>query len=86
MKIPQQLQPILNLSPNTLICNPCHLAIDRDKENKQFSDYQLPIQQVPIVNSDYSYILRSDFKELKTAYYEVCEEFDRIKLSITKIL
>ncbi len=39
VKIPQWLQPILNLPSDTLICNPYLIAIDRDEENKQSSDY-----------------------------------------------
>src|SRR6266542_2700590 len=46
VKIPQRLQPILNLPTGTLICNPCLIAMDHDEENKQFSDYQPPIQKI----------------------------------------
>ena len=42
-KVSQRLLPILNLPPDTLICNPCLNAIDYDKENQQSFNYQLPI-------------------------------------------
>ena len=39
------------------------------------------------MNSEYSYIFRNDllysikeFRELETAYHEVCEELDQVKL------
>src|SRR5437763_9987992 len=85
-KIPQRLLPILNLPPGALICNPCLNAIDHDKENQQSSDYQSPnrkILQNSNTNSEYSYIFRNDllcsikeFRELETAYHEICEELD----------
>lgn len=87
-KIPQRLLPILNLPPDTLICNPCLSAIDHDKENQQSPNYQPPIQKMPN-SSEYSYIFRNDlsysikeFRELETAYHEVCEELDQVKLSM----
>ena len=87
-KIPHRLLPILNLPPDTLICNPCLNAIDHDKENQQSSNYQPPIQKIP-QNPEYSYIFRNDllcsikeFKELETAYREICEELDQVKLSM----
>jgi len=86
-KIPQRLLPILNLPPDTFICNPCLNAIDHDKENQQSSNYQPPIRKIPPNSSEYSYIFRNDllysikeFRELETAYHEVCEELDQVKL------
>ena len=88
-KIPQRLLPILNLPPDTFICNPCLNAIDHDKENQQSSNYQPPIRKIPPNSSEYSYIFRNDllysikeFRELETAYHEVCEELDQVKLSM----
>ncbi len=81
----------MNFPPDTLICNPCLNAIDRDKENQQSSDYQSPTQKISNsnMNSKSSYISRNDllysikeFEELETAYCKVCEEFDQIKLSM----
>jgi len=81
----------LNLLPDTLICNPCLNAIDHDKENQQSPNYQPPIHKIPNsnMNSEYSYIFHNDllysikeFKELETAYHEVCEELDQAKLSM----
>src|SRR3954470_20913457 len=43
-KIPQRFLPILNLSPDSLICNPCLNTIDRDKEIQQSINYRPPIQ------------------------------------------
>jgi hypothetical protein len=87
VKIPQRLQPILNLPSDTLICNPCLIAMDRDKENQQSSNYQPPIQRVPVAN-DHSYVLRNDplysakeYNKLENLYHEVCEDFNQIKLS-----
>ena len=53
MKIPQRLQPILNLSSNALICNPCLIAMDRDKENQRLSNYQPPKRKIPTTNVDH---------------------------------
>ena len=90
VKIPQRLQPILNLPSDTLICRPCLIAMDCDRENQQSSDYQPPIQRIHSdKNLDHSYILRNDllysakeFKELEIAFHEVCEELDQVKLGI----
>ena len=62
VKIPQRLQPILNLPSDTLICRPCLIAMDHDSENQQFYDYQPPIQKLKNSNKnlEYSYILRND--------------------------
>jgi hypothetical protein len=93
-KIPQRLQSILDLPPDTLVCNPCLNAMDRDKENQQFSDYQPPIRRTQSSNdtndtAEHSYIFRNDliysakeFKELEDAYNEVCKELDQVKLSM----
>jgi hypothetical protein len=63
--------------------------MDYDKENQQSSDYQPLIKRVPIVNFDYSYILRNDpmyltkkYNELEILYHEACEELKRLKLSM----
>jgi hypothetical protein len=89
-KIPQRLLPVLNLPPDTLICNPCLKAIDHDEEHQQSPNYQPPIQKKSNsnMNFEYSYILRNDlsypikeFRELETAYHEICEELDQVKLS-----
>ncbi len=86
VKIPQRLQPILNLPSDMLICNPCLIAIDHDEENKQSSDYQPPIQKIQNSNMNfkqYNYALHNDclysakeFEELEIAYHEICKEFD----------
>jgi len=88
MKIPQRLQPVLCLPSDTLICNRCSIAMDHDKENQRSSNYQPPKQKAPIVNIDHFYAFRNDiyysakeFKELETAFHEVCEELDQVKLS-----
>ena len=91
-KVPQRLLPILNLPPDTLICNPCLNAIDYDKENQQSFNYQPPIRKIPPnsnPNSEHSYVLRNDllysakeFKKLETAYHEICEELDKVKLGV----
>ena len=52
-KIPQWLQPILNLFSNALICNPCLIAMDRDKENQRLSNYQPPKRKIPTTNVDH---------------------------------
>jgi hypothetical protein len=77
---------------DTLICNPCLNAIDYDKENQQSFNYQPPIRKIPPnsnPNSEHSYVLRNDllysakeFKKLETAYYEICEELDKVKLGV----
>ena len=63
------------------------VLMDCDKKNQQSSNYQPPIQKIPPNSSEYSYTLRNDlfysikeFKELETAYREVCEELDQVKL------
>ena len=91
-KVPQRLLPILNLPSDTLICNPCLNAIDYDKENQQSFNYQPPIRKIPPnsnPNSEHSYVLRNDllysakeFKKLETAYHEICEELDKVKLGV----
>ncbi|CAB5145086.1 unnamed protein product [Rhizophagus irregularis] len=90
-KIPRRLLPILNLSPDSLICNPCLNNIDRDEEIQQSLNYRPPIRKISNSNTnpEYSYIFRNDllyslkeFKELETAYNEVCEELDLTKLSM----
>src|SRR6266498_5829165 len=53
VKIPQRLQPILNLPSDMLICNPCLIAIDHDEENKQSSNYQLLIQKIQNSNMNF---------------------------------
>ncbi|PKY39846.1 hypothetical protein RhiirA4_440315 [Rhizophagus irregularis] len=89
-KIPRRLLPILNLSPDSLICNPCLNNIDRDEEIQQSLNYRPPIRKISNSNTnpEYSYIFRNDllyslkeFKELETAYNEVCEELDLTKLT-----
>ena len=89
VKIPQRLQPILNLPFDAHICSPCLIAADRDKENQQSSNYQPPKRKTPVVNIDHFYAFRNDllysakeFKELEIAFQEVCEELDRVKLSM----
>lgn len=47
-KIPQWLLPVLNLSPDSLICNPCFNTIDHDKEIQQSLNYRPPIQKISI--------------------------------------
>src|SRR6266540_4501564 len=91
VKIPQRLQPILNLPSDMLICNPCLIAIDHDEENKQSSNYQLLIQKIQNSNMNFkqhNYALRNDclysakeFEELEITYHEICKEFDQVKLS-----
>jgi hypothetical protein len=57
--------------------------MDRDKENKQSFD-QPQIRKTAILNNcGHSYNLRNnslysakEFKELETAYHEICEELD----------
>ena len=62
--------------------------MDRDKENQQFSDYQLPTRKTQSSNDtvEHSYIdliySAKEFKELEVAYNEVCKELDRAKLSM----
>jgi hypothetical protein len=66
--------------------------MDHDKENQQFSDYQLPIRKTQSSNNDtveHSYIFRNnliysakEFKELEVVYNEVYKELDRVKLSM----
>jgi hypothetical protein len=89
VKIPKRLQPILDLPLDTLICNPCLTAMDHDKENQQSSGYQPPIQRAPIVNFNYSYVLRNDpmysakeYNELEILYHEAREELKQLKLSL----
>ena len=89
VKIPQQLQPILNLPSDAHICSPCIIATDCDKENQQSSNYQPPKCKAPVVNVDHYYAFRNnllysakEFKELKIAFREVCKELDRVKLSM----
>ena len=92
VKIPQRLQPILNLPTGTLICNPCLIAMDHDEENKQSSDYQPPIQKIQNSNMNFKhhdYVLRNnclysakEFEKLEIAYREICKEFDQVKLSM----
>jgi hypothetical protein len=63
--------------------------MDRNKENKQSFD-QPQIRKIASSNNcRYLYILHNnslylakEFKELKTAYYEICEELDQVKLSM----
>ena len=88
MKIPQRLQPILDLPSDSRICNPCLIAMDRDKENQQSFNYQPPKQKAFNVNIDHFYAFRNDllysaneFRELETAFHEVCEELNQVKLS-----
>ena len=76
-KISRRLQPILNLPPDTLVCNPCLNAMDCDKENQQFSS----LNNIEYSHNDLMYSAKV-FKELEVAYNEVCEELDRIKLSM----
>ncbi|CAB5359287.1 unnamed protein product [Rhizophagus irregularis] len=94
-KIPRRLLPILNLSPDSLICNPCLNNIDRDEEIQQSLNYRPPIRKISNSNTnpEYSYIFRNDllyslkeFKELETAYNEVCEELDLTKLKVGFLL
>ena len=84
VKIPQRLQPILDLPSDSRICNPCLIAMDRDKENQQFFNCQPPKQKA----SNHFYAFCNDllysankFKELKTAFHEICEELNQVKLS-----
>ena len=88
VKIPKRLQPVLNLPPDTLICNPCLTAMDRDKENQQSSNYQPPTRRIPIINFEYSYALRNnplhlakEYNEMEILYHEACEELKQVKLS-----
>jgi len=89
VKIPQRLQPILDLPSDSRVCNPCLIAMDHDKENQQSFNYQPPKQKASIVNIDHFYVFRNDllystneFKKLETAFHEVCEELDQVKLSM----
>lgn len=57
--------------------------MNHDKENQQSSDYQPLIKGVPIVNFDYSYVLRNDpmystkeYNELEILYHEAHEELN----------
>ena len=86
VKIPQRLQPILNLPSNTLICRPCLIAMDCDRENQQSSDYQPPIQRIHSdKNLDHSYILRNDllysakeFKSLKLHFMKFAKNLIKL--------
>jgi hypothetical protein len=89
VKIPQRLQSILDLPSDSRICNPCLTAMDRDEENQQSLNYQPPKQKTSNVNIDHFYAFRNDllysaneFKELETAFHEVCEELNQLKLSM----
>jgi hypothetical protein len=89
VKIPQRLQPILDLPSDSRVCNPCLTAMDHDKENQQSFNYQPPKQKASIMNIDHFYAFRNDllystneFKKLETAFHEVCEELDQVKLSM----
>ena len=79
----------MDLPSDSRVCNLCLNAIDHDKENQQSFNYQPPKQKASIVNIDHFYAFRNDllysaneFKELETAFHEVCEELDQVKLSM----
>ena len=89
VKIPKRLQPVLDLTPDALICKPCLTAMDHDEESQQSSNYQPPIQRVVTNISDYPYALRNhtlysekEYHELEVLYHEVQEELEQIKLSM----
>src|SRR4051812_18557970 len=70
-KIPQRFQYILDLPPDTLICNPCLNTMNYNKENQRSSNLN---------NTEHSYTLRGDllysakeFKKLEVAYHKVCK-------------
>ena len=60
--------------------------MDHDKKNQQFLTIKT---KASIMNIDYFYAFCNDllystneFKELETAFHEVCEELDQVKLSM----
>ncbi len=59
------------------------------KKINKLPNYQPSIQRVPIVNFDYSYVLRNDpmysakeYNELEILYHDAREELKQVKLSM----